>query len=410
MTREVCLRVTHSLILALIPALLAGCGSDGNRACVPGISVACPCSDGRTGAQSCNPSGSGYGVCECTAPGTGGAAGGGGQPAGGTGGTGTSATGGVGGAHPFGGAAGAGAAGTPGQAGSAGGGGASGGAAGSAGNGGVGGATGKGGSGAGGAAASGVAGVGGSGTATGGTAGSAGGGSESGLFALAAVYGRAVSTNNTVPTVADVDGDHVVDLVAAPFPMNERSPGAQDSISVWKGRGDGTFAPGAIVTTFTEPSQFQGVSIADFDGDGRADADISTASSQTYAFGQSDGTFVMGASWGGPASNLHNCGVGPFAGPGSWGTFYAGLDSGGAIDYSVATVKGLPNSSVNYAGPTSLDVSVGANGYVQCLGWGDVAGDGESEYGLLGVGAPSPTRPLRSRSFPGRAPLASNRP
>ncbi len=57
--------------------LLGGCSSSSDRACVPGAAVACACGDGKTGAQSCNASGSGYGVLRlCTGtPGTGGAAG-----------------------------------------------------------------------------------------------------------------------------------------------------------------------------------------------------------------------------------------------------------------------------------------------------------------------------------------------
>jgi hypothetical protein len=396
MTREVRRPSVSKLIVFLLPALVAGCGPGGSHVCAPGISIACACSDGRTGAQTCDVSGAGYGVCQCTAMGTGGAGGGWQPSSGGSGGAATSSGG--NGGHPVGGAAGSGAAGEAGGAAGTSAAGASGGSAGSSGNAGAGGTASQGGSGGitGNGGSGGGAGKGGAGGAAGtggkaGTGGAAGtfGGSETGLFALAAVYAHPVSVNSG-PFVADVDGDHLVDIVRAPAPINGRTPGAQDSILVWKGRGDGTFAASAIATTFTEPGQFTGVWIADFDGDGRADAEIGTTSSKTYAFGQSDGTFVTGASWAGAPTSFGNCGVGPFGGLGSWGTFYAGLDATGTFDYSIATVKGLPNSSVSYAGPTALNMSVPANGRAGCLGWGDIDGNGTPEFGVMAEGGNYP--------------------
>jgi WD40 repeat protein len=102
---------------------------------MPGAALACACSDGRTGAQSCNTSGSGYGICDCTGPtsdgGTAGAGGYAGGAAGGVGAAGGAAgSGSAGAAGAAGQGAAGGAAGTGGAAGSAGGAGAAGGAAG----------------------------------------------------------------------------------------------------------------------------------------------------------------------------------------------------------------------------------------------------------------------------------------
>lgn len=54
------------LILVTSMAVVA-CSSEPSRACTPGTTAACICSDGRNGAQSCRLDGSGYGECACTA-------------------------------------------------------------------------------------------------------------------------------------------------------------------------------------------------------------------------------------------------------------------------------------------------------------------------------------------------------
>jgi hypothetical protein len=86
------------LALATV-SLLAACGSSnppGNR-CVPGVSAACTCSNGNTGAQICGDDGK-FGACSCTGgTGSGGSSGSGGTTGGG-GATGSGGRGGGGGA------------------------------------------------------------------------------------------------------------------------------------------------------------------------------------------------------------------------------------------------------------------------------------------------------------------------
>jgi hypothetical protein len=57
-----------------------GQGGKPAQACVPGQSVACACSSGAMGAQTCRPDGSGYDPCQCQSGGVGGATGGSGSP------------------------------------------------------------------------------------------------------------------------------------------------------------------------------------------------------------------------------------------------------------------------------------------------------------------------------------------
>jgi hypothetical protein len=89
------------LLLAVVGAVLAGCGSNGGGTggaggttssssstssssgaspCVPGMQVSCPCLGGKMGIQVCKADGSGYEACWGCDPGTGGAGGMGGAP------------------------------------------------------------------------------------------------------------------------------------------------------------------------------------------------------------------------------------------------------------------------------------------------------------------------------------------
>ena len=259
MTRAVWLGLRFGPASVLLASLLPGCGSGSNRACIPGQSVACACRNGRIGAQSCNASGSGYGVCECSGGGTGGAAGSVG--AGGlTGGGGAAGSSGIAGAagNSAGGHSGAGG----GQAGAAGRGG---GAGGSAGNGGGGGAAGSssigtGGNGAAGSAASGAAG---SGGGSSGTAGACGGVGASGLGgrtgAGGAIDDPCLQTGQ--PWLhGDFDGDGVQDCAILPA----------GSVQLYPGLGSGKFQGTPVTSTVTCVGQRQNVA-GDFDGDGRDD-------------------------------------------------------------------------------------------------------------------------------------------
>ncbi|HYQ00944.1 MAG TPA: hypothetical protein VER96_19880 [Polyangiaceae bacterium] len=61
-------------------------GSGGATACVPGIQIACVCTNGADGAQACKADGSGYGACVCSPSGAGGMSAGGSSGAGAIGG------------------------------------------------------------------------------------------------------------------------------------------------------------------------------------------------------------------------------------------------------------------------------------------------------------------------------------
>ena len=60
-----------AVILGLVGASCGGGGDGTGNVCVPGMSVACVCTNGTQGAQVCAADGDGYGACVCSsAPGT----------------------------------------------------------------------------------------------------------------------------------------------------------------------------------------------------------------------------------------------------------------------------------------------------------------------------------------------------
>src|SRR6187402_3219435 len=86
--------VSWSWVAASLLVCGVGCGNSngatnsnggtggGAALCVPGIQIACACSNGAKGAQACKADGSGFGACVCSSPAGGGSSsmGSGGQP------------------------------------------------------------------------------------------------------------------------------------------------------------------------------------------------------------------------------------------------------------------------------------------------------------------------------------------
>jgi hypothetical protein len=263
-------------------------------------------------------------------------------------------------------------------------GGATGGAGGAAG--GAGGATGGAGGAAGGvgslggAAGGGAAGKGGSGsggsTGVAGTSGNADGGSEAGLFALASIYGHGMNA------VADVDGDKAVELVSVGY-LSVSMPGPTAPISVWKGRGDGTFLSTPV--TMNYDAQHNSATFGDVDGDGRADVTLQAigtgSTSYTYYLGQPDDTFALGPTWPGPtggsATTYFQCATGAFDGPGSWDLMFIGTNPPGQTAYEIDSINPsnahFPAARLASGNLNLLVASKGSFGYA---GKGDVDGDG----------------------------------
>lgn len=86
-------------------------------------------------------------------------------------------------------------------------------------------------------------------------------------------------------TAGDLNGDGILDLVTA-----SGTYGANDTVSVLLGNGDGTFQPNVDYTTGTAPTF---VALGDFNGDRKIDLAVANAGSNSVSIllGKGDGTF-----------------------------------------------------------------------------------------------------------------------
>ena len=87
----------------------------------------------------------------------------------------------------------------------------------------------------------------------------------------------------------DLNGDHILDLVVTDMNDGAPDPG---SLTVLLGKGDGTFTPTA--TSPATGSVPYSVAVADFNGDGKPDLAVANAGSNTISvlLGNGDGTFA----------------------------------------------------------------------------------------------------------------------
>lgn len=91
--------------------------------------------------------------------------------------------------------------------------------------------------------------------------------------------------NTTAVTVADVNGDGKLDIVATGFVSGQTTNGVQTLL----GKGDGTFQP-AVVSTAVSGGSY--IAAGDFNGDSKPDIVLSTGA---IALGKGDGTFAAPA-------------------------------------------------------------------------------------------------------------------
>jgi hypothetical protein len=117
--------------------------------------------------------------------------------------------------------------------------------------------------------------------------------------------------------IGDFNGDGIPDFVASGATAGE--------VGIYLGNGDGTFTQPAGGLYFYQTSPWidypRGVTVADFNGDGKADVAISEADSHTVTIltGNGDGTFTVGASAGdgtGPAATAWTMAAADFNGDG----------------------------------------------------------------------------------------------
>lgn len=179
-----------------------------------------------------------------------------------------------------------------------------------------------------------------------------------GTFASAVSYVEGNAAQPISVTAADFNNDSIFDIVTG-----NRNTG---TLSVYLGRGDGTFASERTVSI---GSNSNGVRSADFNGDGKADI-ISSDGVSTYSvlLGRGDGTFQTASTINMAASVVL--------------TSFSDLNSDGALDLVLSSVSGASYVQVYMgrgdgtfaAGQTLSNFSAGT------VAFGDFNGDGKQDF------------------------------
>ncbi len=161
-------------------------------------------------------------------------------------------------------------------------------------------------------------------------------------------------TPHTV-TMGDLNGDAILDLAVANLNSN--------LVSIFLGRGDGTFGPRTDYMTLMNPHT---VVIRDLNGDGKPDLTVSNMTSNAIGtmLGNGDGTFQAMRIFMMPASPMF-CGVGDFNGDGMPDVVATDRTIG-----SLAVYKGMGDGTIQFL----REYMTGANAHGLTIG--DVNGDG----------------------------------
>ena len=166
---------------------------------------------------------------------------------------------------------------------------------------------------------------------------------------------------------ADFNGDGSPDLAVACFSFNGNSSTSISTLSILLGNGDGTFQSQVNYTTDYATS---GVATADFNGDGKLDLVVATASAIDLLVGNGDGTFQSVVQ------------IPEEAGTSATSVFTADLNHDGKMDFVVANGGGVSIFLGNGDGTFRNQIDALGSGGQGALAIGDVNGDGALDLAM----------------------------
>jgi hypothetical protein len=175
-----------------------------------------------------------------------------------------------------------------------------------------------------------------------------------------------LGNSSRLVAAGDFNGDGKLDLVVA--------NSADNNVSVFLGKGDGTFQPAVNYSVGSSPFS---AATGDFNGDGKLDLVVSNSADNNVSvlLGRGDGTFLAALNYG-AGTNPTSVVVGDFNGDGKLDLATA---NGGSNDVSVllGNGDGTFQSAVNY----------GAGAQAHSLAVGDFNGDGSLDLAVANYGA-----------------------
>lgn len=182
-------------------------------------------------------------------------------------------------------------------------------------------------------------------------------GNGNGTFQAALPVGAA-NLDETVPVLADINGDGKLDILVADQ--------ASDHINYYRGNGDGTFQASVVAGTLSNAGSV--LSVGDFNGDGILDIAAGNATDTKIALftGVGDGTFVFDQNLTALGNSLTT--VGDFNEDG-W------LDLAGADAIGSSSSVLLNNSGLGFNAASALDAGVN----MVAIAAADLNGDGHAD-------------------------------